>query len=66
MSDFDIGDLVKDYFGRIHIVKAAKTNKNGNVYALDLLQVAGKPLRPWQVEGGIWSCFPADVEKLNV
>jgi len=66
MSDFDIGDLVKDHFDRIHIVKAAKTNKDGNVYALDLLQVAGKPLRPWQVSEGMWSCFPTDVRKINV
>ena len=65
MSDFNIGDLVKDHFDRIHVVKAAKINKDGNVYSLDLLQVAGKPLRPWQVENSIWSCFPTDVEKLN-
>jgi hypothetical protein len=65
MSKYNVGDLVKDNFDRIHIVKAAKINKDGNVYALDLLQVAGEPLHPWQVKDGIWSCFPIDVAPLS-
>jgi len=62
---YEKGDLVKDHFDRIHIVKATKVNRDGVVYALDLLQVAGKPLHAWQLKDGLWSCFPTDVEKLN-
>ena len=59
------GDLVKDHYDRIHIVKAAITNRDGVVYALDLLQVSGKPLHTWQLKDGLWACFPTDVVKIN-
>ena len=65
MSEYDVGDLVKDNFDRIHVVKATKINKDGNIYALDLLQVAGKPLHSWQITDGVWSCFPTDVTPLS-
>ena len=59
------GDLVKDYFDRIYIVQAPKINRDGVVYSLVLLQIAGKPLHPWQLEDGLWACFPTDVVKIN-
>ena len=65
MSNFSIGDLAKDHFDRMYIVKDTKINRDGVIYSLVLLQVGGKPLRPWQLEDGLWACFPTDVVKLN-
>jgi hypothetical protein len=65
MDDFSIGDLVKGRFNNnIYVVKRVRTNLQGLIYALDLLQLSGNS-KIVNAEG-LYPCFPTDVEKLNV
>ncbi len=65
MSEYNVGDLVKDNFDRIYVVKATKFNKDRVLYGLELLQVSGKPFKPSQLVDGICHCFPTDVTPLS-
>jgi len=65
MSEYNVGDLVKDHFDRVYVVKTTKFNKDGFLYGLELLQVSGKPRKPWETIDGACRCFPTDVAPLT-
>jgi len=65
MSEYNVGDLVKDHFDRIYVVKTTKFNKDGFLYGLDLLQVSGKLRKPYELVDGTYHCFPTDVAPLK-
>lgn len=55
--NYDVGDLVKDHFDRIHIVLSLNHNRDGRVYSVTLSPVTGN--------GVVHRVFPTDVALLN-
>lgn len=63
--DYDVGDLVKDYFDRTFIVVALNSNRDKIVYNVSLSQISGKPISVVQFgTDGYIRMFPTDVRRV--
>ena len=62
---YDVGDLVKDNFGRTYIVVAFHLNNDNIVYNVSLSQVAGKTIPAYLCDNkGYIRVFPTDISRM--
>ena len=63
--NYDVGDMVKDNFGRTYIVVSLNRNNDSIVYNVTLSQVAGKTIPVYLCDSkGYISMFPTDISHI--
>jgi hypothetical protein len=66
MTEYDVGDLVKDHFGRIFVITRLIINRDGNISSVCLSYISGKSIDNFYTnQDGFIRMFPTDLSLLK-
>ena len=66
MTEYGVGDLVKDKFGRIFIVAKLNCNRDGDIFNVSLSHISGKSVDNFFVnKDGFIKMFPYELTVLK-